>query len=103
MKLVSISLFRWLAAFEEHHVLVMTAQIFVEILNHAYFSPHQLNLLIFDECHAAVKDAPMRQVLSKLQTCDSKQLRLYVPATIQILTSLCLKFLQLLCGLKFSD
>ncbi len=49
----------------------MTAQTFVEILNHAYFSPGQLNLLIFDECHAAVKDAPMRQVLSKLQSCES--------------------------------
>ena len=50
----------------------MTAQIFVDILNHAFFLPHQLNLLVFDECHAAVKDAPMKQVLSKLQNCESK-------------------------------
>ena len=46
----------------------MTAQIFVDILNHAFFSVHQLNLLVFDECHAAVKDAPMKQVFSKLNT-----------------------------------
>jgi endoribonuclease Dicer len=48
----------------------MTAQIFVDILNHAFFSPYQLNLLVFDECHAAVKDAPMKQVLMKLRSCD---------------------------------
>lgn len=63
---------RWTAEFEENHVLVMTAQVFVDILNHAFFSPHKLNLLVFDECHAAVKDAPMKQILSKLHNCDSK-------------------------------
>jgi endoribonuclease Dicer len=51
----------------------MTAQIFVDILNHAFFSPHQLNLLVFDECHSAVKDAPMKQVLTKLCSCDGKR------------------------------
>jgi endoribonuclease Dicer len=48
----------------------MTAQIFVDILNHAFFSPHQVNLLVFDECHAAIKDAPMKQVLSKLRNYE---------------------------------
>lgn len=47
----------------------MTAQIFVDILNHAFFSAQQLNLLVFDECHAAVKDAPMKQALEKLSKC----------------------------------
>lgn len=46
----------------------MTAQIFVDILNHAFFSAEKVNLLVFDECHAAVKDAPMMQVLEKLET-----------------------------------
>ena len=50
----------------------MTAKIFEDILNHAFFSAHQINLLIFDECHAAVKDAPMKQVLAKLDKCKSK-------------------------------
>lgn len=54
--------------FESNNVLVMTAQVFVDILNHAFYQPDQLNLLIFDECHAAVKDAPMKQVLSKIKT-----------------------------------
>ncbi|KAK4025948.1 hypothetical protein OUZ56_014980 [Daphnia magna] len=61
---------KWQMEFENNHVLVMTAQIFVDILNHAFFSPYQLNLLVFDECHSAVKDAPMRQVLTKLHSCD---------------------------------
>ncbi|XP_057378262.1 endoribonuclease Dicer-like [Daphnia carinata] len=64
---------RWKTEFEENHVLVMTAQIFVDILNHAFFSAYQLNLLVFDECHAAVKDAPMKQVLSKLRSCESSR------------------------------
>ncbi|KAI9563248.1 hypothetical protein GHT06_010706 [Daphnia sinensis] len=61
---------KWQIEFENNHILVMTAQIFVDILNHAFFSPYQLNLLVFDECHSAVKDAPMRQVLTKLHSCD---------------------------------
>ena len=48
----------------------MTAKIFEDILNHAFFSAHQINLLIFDECHAAVKDAPMKQVMEKLSKLD---------------------------------
>lgn len=54
----------------------MTAQILVDILNHAYFSPLQLNLVIFDECHAAVKDSPMAQVLSQLQTYEGTNIGL---------------------------
>lgn len=51
----------------------MTAQIFVDILNHAFFKTNQINLLILDECHAAVKDAPMKQVLSKIAKCPGKE------------------------------
>lgn len=57
---------RWNEEFEANHVLVMTAQVFVDVINHAFFSINQLNLLVFDECHAAVKDSPMRQILLKL-------------------------------------
>lgn len=67
-------LLRWLVEFEENQVLVMTAQILADILNHAFFSVNKINLLILDECHAAVKDSPMKQVLSKLVTHDSNML-----------------------------
>lgn len=63
---------RWQTEFENNQVLVMTAQIFVDILNHGYQSVSRINLLIFDECHAATKDAPMKQVLRKLDQCESK-------------------------------
>jgi ERCC4-related helicase len=51
--------------FDSNHVLLMTMP---------FFSPDQLNLLVFDECHAAVKDAPMKQVLSKLKNCKGKNI-----------------------------
>ena len=53
-QLIVLLLFRWEKEFEENHVLVMTAQVFVDVLNHAFFSPHKLNLLVFDECHAGL-------------------------------------------------
>lgn len=62
-----------MSEFENNNILVMTAQIFVDILNHAFFSVSYLNLLILDECHAAVKDSPMKQVLLKLDKSDSKK------------------------------
>jgi endoribonuclease Dicer len=74
--------FRWETEFETNHVLVMTAQIFVDIINHAFFSPYLLNLLVFDECHAAVKDAPMKQVLTKLRSCDGKRKSIFNPVLL---------------------
>ncbi|CAF3586308.1 unnamed protein product [Rotaria sp. Silwood1] len=38
---------RWIDEFEHHQVLVFTAQVFLNLVDHNYF----LNLLIFDECH----------------------------------------------------
>ena len=63
---------RWEQEFESAQVLVMTAQVFVDVLNHAFFAVHQLNLLILDECHAAVKDAPMKQVLDIINKHDGQ-------------------------------
>jgi ERCC4-related helicase len=61
---------RWTREFETNQVLVMTAQIFVNVLEHAFFSMRQVNILVFDECHAAVDDSPMRQVLNRLGSCE---------------------------------
>ncbi|CAF1391339.1 unnamed protein product [Didymodactylos carnosus] len=44
---------KWDNEFETHQVLVMTSQIFLDILTHTYVSLSQVNLLIFDECHHA--------------------------------------------------
>ena len=53
----------WLRKFEEDHVLVMTAQIFVNILSAGFIPLDKINLVIFDECHHATKDHPYSQVM----------------------------------------
>lgn len=40
----------------------MTAQIYVNNLNHGYMNIEDANLIIFDECHHAVSGHPFRQV-----------------------------------------
>ena len=55
----------WLEQFEEHHVLVMTHQIYLDLIQHAKygFSLSQANLLVFDECHHANKNHPFKKIM----------------------------------------
>lgn len=53
----------WLNKFEQYHVIVMTAQIFVNILTAGFIPLDKINLLIFDECHHATKDHPYSQIM----------------------------------------
>ncbi|KAI5630936.1 type III restriction enzyme, res subunit domain-containing protein [Phthorimaea operculella] len=54
---------RWDAELSEHEVIVMTSQILADMLTHSYIRIQDINLLIFDECHHAVVDHPMRLVM----------------------------------------
>lgn len=45
----------------------MTAEIFKNILNLGYITLAQMSLMIFDECHHAVENHPMRLILQKLK------------------------------------
>ena len=56
---------QWLQEFEEHHVLVMTHQIYLDLIQHAKhgFNLSQANLLVFDECHHANKNHPFKKIM----------------------------------------
>lgn len=54
-------------------VLVMTAQILVDAICHGYMHLNKINLLIFDECHRAVNDHPMRQIMQHFENCPVKE------------------------------
>lgn len=45
----------------------MIAQIFVDMLNHGAMSLKNVNLLIFDECHRAVGNHPMKLIMQQFR------------------------------------
>ncbi|KAG1681765.1 Endoribonuclease Dicer [Nymphon striatum] len=53
----------WITQYENNHVMVLTSQIFLDILNHGFLSLAKCNLIILDECHHAIKRHPMREVM----------------------------------------
>ncbi|KIK99753.1 hypothetical protein PAXRUDRAFT_822437 [Paxillus rubicundulus Ve08.2h10] len=46
----------WKSSFENADVVVMTAQIFLNILTHSHWSIDKVSLIIFDECHHTRKN-----------------------------------------------
>lgn len=65
MNVDSWDLDRWKTEFQKNHVLVMTAQILLNILNHFSrdFPLCKINLLIVDECHHCTKNHPYREIM----------------------------------------
>ncbi|XP_057785213.1 endoribonuclease Dicer homolog 1-like [Salvia miltiorrhiza] len=66
---------RWLREFESKQVLVMTAQILLNILRHSIVKMEAINLLILDECHHAVKKHPYSLVMSEFYHTTQKEKR----------------------------
>ena len=50
-------------------IMVMTSQIFLNLLLSSYVRLEDVNLLIFDECHHGVNDQPMRQIMQQFEHC----------------------------------
>ena len=61
---------KWENEFNENNVLVMTAQIFLNLLHHGFIKLSQVNLLIFDECHHAKKSHPYKQIMNRFAGCQ---------------------------------
>ncbi|KAK2580644.1 hypothetical protein KPH14_007750 [Odynerus spinipes] len=57
----------WFQEIEENQVLVMTCQIFLDMICRGYMQLSSVNLLIFDECHRGVHDHPMRQIMQRFE------------------------------------
>lgn len=65
----------YLVAFLSLQVLVMTAQILLNILRHSIIKMEAINLLILDECHHAVKKHPYSLVMSEFYHTTPKEKR----------------------------
>ncbi|KFH73137.1 hypothetical protein MVEG_00358 [Podila verticillata NRRL 6337] len=50
---------------ESTYVVVLTAQILLDVLRHGYWHMHRINLLVFDECHHARKDHPFCFIMNE--------------------------------------
>ncbi|GAB4861487.1 Dicer-like protein 1 [Ancistrocladus abbreviatus] len=66
---------RWQREFESKQVLVMTAQILLNILRHSIIKMEFIHLLILDECHHAVKKHPYSLVMSEFYHTTPKEKR----------------------------
>lgn len=64
---------KWDTELENNQVIVMTSQILSDMLTHQFIKIEDINLLIFDECHHAVVDHPMRIIMKHFASCPKSQ------------------------------
>ncbi|KAG0042835.1 Dicer-like protein 1 [Gryganskiella cystojenkinii] len=67
----------WEKVYEETDVVVLTAQILLDLLRHGFLEMSRIHLLIFDECHHARKDHPFACIMKEFyhSNFDSKDER----------------------------
>lgn len=56
---------KWENEYASHDVLVMTAQIFLDNLRHAYIKMNDVSLIVFDEAHHARKNQPYNCIMKE--------------------------------------
>jgi endoribonuclease Dicer len=71
MKVDDWSQERWWEELSKNHVLVMTPTIFKNILQGGFVHLRNVNLLVFDECHHAVKNHDYVQIMKMFNSCKS--------------------------------
>lgn len=80
---------KWQEELSKNQILVMTCQIFLNLLMHGYIKLSDVNLLIFDECHHAVNDQPMRQIMQQFERCPREDQPRVLGLTATLLNSNC--------------
>ncbi|XP_074663232.1 endoribonuclease Dicer-S-like [Tubulanus polymorphus] len=73
---------KWIEEFQKYQILVMTPQIFSDLLHHGFISLSRINLLIFDECHMAVKNHPYVNIMKFHDVCEEHPAILGLTAAI---------------------
>ncbi len=80
---------RWLTEFNSHHVLVMTHTIFKNLLHAGMVHLKQVNLLVFDECHHAVKNHDYVQIMRVFNSCKEYELPRVLGLSASLIPSKC--------------
>ena len=83
------SMRRWQGELASHHVLVMTAQIFLDMLLHGFVQLSRVNLLVMDECHHATGAHPYREIMRCQDVCALADRPLVLGLTASILNATC--------------
>ena len=65
MKVDDWSKEQWEEEFEKNHILVMTMTIFKNLIHQNFIQFRRVNLLVFDECHHAVKNHDYVQIMRR--------------------------------------
>lgn len=79
----------WDTEFQLNEVLVMTAQILVNILQSGFIRLKQISLLVFDECHRAVKNHPFSQIMGSFTHCPEVEHPRILGLTAAVLSGKC--------------
>jgi endoribonuclease Dicer len=69
---------KWLEETNKVHILVMTPQIFINMMRHSYWSISQCNLLILDEIHQATGDSPYSRIFKEYYHNDAYPIKPHV-------------------------
>lgn len=65
----------WNSVLEEHEILVATAQVILDAIKRAYIKLHQINVIVFDECHHGRKDHAYHEIMKQFNNNGSSAVR----------------------------
>lgn len=68
--------------------MVATCQIILDIVRHGYLEMQQINVLVFDEAHHAMKESPMHQLMHKYTQASESERPRVIGLTGMLLTGM---------------